>query len=99
MNKSDITGNDSSFLKTLAKHIATQLRKRGFCIVFEDDLERCWPSIQMSEAERESEIQRLAKSRRWSAKIVEGGFGTRAIFEKLEPDVVDYGGSPEMSSQ
>jgi muramoyltetrapeptide carboxypeptidase LdcA involved in peptidoglycan recycling len=75
----------TSFLKALAKHIATQLKKRGFCIVFEEDLERCWPSKQMSEAEREREIQRFAEAQRWSAKIVEGGLGTRAIFEELRP--------------
>ena len=76
------TNMQPSFLKTLAKHIAKQLKKRGFCIVFEDDLERCWPSNQMSEAERESEIQRFAESQRWSTKILEGGLGTRAIFEE-----------------
>ena len=84
MNEPKIGGNDSSSLKTLAKHITTQLKVRGFCIVFEEDLERCWPSNQMSEVERDSEIQRFAESQRWSAKIVEGGFGTRAIFEELE---------------
>ena len=85
MSESKITGDDSSFLKTLTKRIATQLKVRGFCIVFEEDLERCWPSNQMPEAERDSEIQRFAESQRWSVKIVEGGFGTRAIFEELEP--------------
>ena len=92
MNKSKITRSDSSFLITLIDHIEAQLLLRGFCIVFEDDLERCWPSNQMSEAERNSEIQRFAESQRWSAKIVDGGFGTRAIFEGLEPDALDYEG-------
>jgi hypothetical protein len=27
-------------LKTLAEHIAQQVEERGFCLVFEDDLER-----------------------------------------------------------
>ena len=92
MNESKITRSDSSFLKTLAKHIATQVEERGFCVVFEDDLERCWPSSDISDDERKSEIQRFAESQAWSATIVEGVFGTRAIFEGLEPDALDYEG-------
>ena len=93
MNESKITRNDSSFLKTLAEHIAAQLEKRGFCLVFEDELERCLPSNPMAEAERNSEIHRFAESQGWSATILDGAFGTRAIFQKLEPDAVDYEGS------
>jgi hypothetical protein len=98
MNESKITGNNSSFLKTLAKHIATQLEERGFCVVFEDDLKRCWPSNQMPEAERNSEIHRFAESQGWSATILDGVFGTRAIFEKRESGAVDYEGSPGVPS-
>ena len=54
--------SDPSFLKTLTKHIATQLEERGFCIVFEDDLERCWPSNQMPQEKRNREIHRFAES-------------------------------------
>lgn len=79
MSESKITRNDSSFLKTLAKHIEAQLEERAFCVVFEDDLKRCWPSNQMSQAERNSEIHRFAESQ-----------GTRAIFQKLEPGALDY---------
>ena len=85
MNESKITRNDSSFLKTLTKHIAAELDERGLCVVFEDDLKRCWLSNQMPEAERNSEIHRFAESQGWSATILDGVFGTRAIFEKLEP--------------
>jgi hypothetical protein len=60
-----ITGNDSSFLKTLAEHIAAQLDERAFCVVFEDKLERCWPSNPMAQAERNSEIQRFSESQGW----------------------------------
>jgi hypothetical protein len=90
MSESKITRNDSSFLKTLAKHIEAQLEERAFCVVFEDDLKRCWPSNQMSQAERNSEIHRFAESQGWSATILEGVFGTRAIFQKLEPGALDY---------
>jgi hypothetical protein len=44
-------------LKTLAKNVATHLRERAFCVVFEDDLDRCWPRRQMARAEREREIK------------------------------------------
>jgi hypothetical protein len=85
INQSKLPGDDSAFLKTLAKHIAAQLEERGFCVVFEDDLKRCWPSNQMPQAERNSEIHRFAESQGWSATILDGVFGTRAIFEKREP--------------
>jgi hypothetical protein len=98
MNESKITRNDSSFLKTLAKHIAAQLEERPFCVVFEDDLKRCWPSNPMAEAERNREIHGFAESHGWSAAILDGAFGRRAIFQRLEPDAVDYEGSPGVPS-
>jgi len=73
-------------LKILAEHIAQQLKERGFCVVFEGDLERCWPSSGMSEAERERKIQDFAESQGWTAAI-EAGFATIAIFEKPEPSI------------
>jgi hypothetical protein len=97
MNESKINGDDSSFLKTLAKYIETQLDERSFCVVFEDALNRSWPSKQMSQAERNSEIHRFAESQGWSATILEGVFGTRAIFQRLEPGAVeneDFPGVP-----
>jgi hypothetical protein len=87
-----MSGKDSSFLNALANHIAAHLEKRPFCVVFEDDLKRCWPSNPMEQAERNSEIHRFAESHGWSATILNGVFGTRAIFQRLEPDVVDYEG-------
>jgi hypothetical protein len=98
MNESKITGNDSSFLKALTNYIATQLDERAFCVVFEDDLKRCWPSTQMLREERNSEIHRFAESQGWSATILEGVFGTRAIFQRLEPGAVDYQDSPGVPS-
>ena len=94
MNESKKTGNDSSFLKALTNYIATQLEERPFCVVFEDDLKRCRPSTQMPQAERNDEIHRFAESHGWSATILEGAFGTRAIFQRLEPGAVDYEGTP-----
>ena len=71
-------------LKILTEYIAQQLKERGFCVVFEGDLERCWPSSGMSQAERERKIQDFAESQGWTAAIQAG---TRAIFERAEPSI------------
>jgi hypothetical protein len=75
-------------LKTLAEHIAQQLKERGFCVVFEHDLERCWPSSRMARAERQRKIQEFAESQGWTAAILDAGFGTRVIIRKLELGIV-----------
>jgi muramoyltetrapeptide carboxypeptidase LdcA involved in peptidoglycan recycling len=72
-------------LKTLTKYVAAQLEERAFCVVFENDLEHCWARKDTTRAKRERDIQSFAESQGWTAAIVEGGFGTRAIFRKLEP--------------
>ena len=77
----------AKLLGILAEHIAQQLKERGFCVVFEHDLERCWPSSGMSRAEREREIQDFAESQGWTAEILDAGFVTRTIFRSLEPGV------------
>jgi hypothetical protein len=69
-------------MKTLTKHVGAQLEERAFCVVFEDDLERCWPSMKMARSVRESEIHCFAESQGWIAAILEGEFGMRAIFSK-----------------
>jgi hypothetical protein len=74
-------------LKILAEQIAQQLKERGFCVVFEHDLERCWPSSGMSRSERERKIQDFAESQGWTAAILEAGFITRAIFQRPEPRI------------
>jgi hypothetical protein len=81
-------------LKTLAECIALQLQEREFCVIFDRDLERCWPSSRMARAEREREIQSFAESPGWTAAIVEGGFGVRAIFQAGTGDCLITGGSP-----
>jgi len=69
-------------MKTLTKHVGAQLEERAFCVVFEGDLERCWPSRKMARSARESEIHTFAESQGWIAEILEGDFGMRAIFSK-----------------
>jgi hypothetical protein len=78
----------SAALKTLSKCIALQLREREFCVIFDRDLERCWPSSRMARAEREREIQSFAESQGWTAAIGDTGFGTRAVFHRLKSGAV-----------
>ena len=88
-------------LKILAEHIEQQFKERGFCVVFEHDLERRWPSSEMSQAEREKKIRDFAESQGWTAAI-QAGFATRAIFQKAEPGIEAESttiSGPEMSSQ
>ena len=66
----------------LARHIEQCLSKRGFCVVFEDELERCWPSEKIDLGDREETIQSFAKSHGWIVSVLNSDFGgTRAIFE------------------
>jgi hypothetical protein len=68
-------------MDTLAKHIERDLKEREFCVVFEDELERCWRNEKMERGEREKEIQTFAKLRGWSASIINTDSGLiRAIF-------------------
>jgi hypothetical protein len=69
-------------LKKLAEHVAANLEERAFCVVFEEDLNRCWPRRAIAVSEREREIQNFADSQGWTATIIEGEFGSRAIFFK-----------------
>ncbi len=74
-------------LKILTEHITQQLEERGFCVVLDSDLERCWPSSRMAQAEQERKIQDFAESQGWTAAILDAGFITRAIFQKPEPGI------------
>jgi hypothetical protein len=55
-------GLTHSDMKILAKHVAARLEDRSFCVVFEGDLERCWPRKEIA-PERERKIQAFAESR------------------------------------
>ena len=69
-------------LETLAKHIEQSLRERGFCVVLEDELERCWPSEKIDREDREQQIQTFAKLHGWMVSILDADSGAkRAIFE------------------
>ena len=76
------TGSGSDyFMEILAKHVEQQLKRRGFCVVFEDEVERCWPMEKLGPMERKRQIEVFAESRGWNAFIHNSDFGpTRAIF-------------------
>ena len=71
-------------MDTLAKHIEQQLKDREFSVVFEDELERCWPQKRLKRAERERQIQAFAESHGWSAAILDSDSGPRAIFLEVK---------------
>ena len=64
----------------LAKRIGRDLEERHFCVVFEDEIERCWPKEKLVQMEREEEIQAFAESHGWNASIHNSEGLTRAIF-------------------
>ena len=67
----------------LAKHIERSLKERTFCVVFEDDLERCWPNEKIEDAEREKQIHAFAKSHGWIVSTLNTDSGVlRAIFSE-----------------
>ena len=67
----------------LAKNIGQSLKERGFCVVFEDEWERCWRSEKMDHGDREKQIQTFAKSHGWIVSILDTDSGViRAIFER-----------------
>jgi hypothetical protein len=64
----------------LARRIRRDLEERHFCVVFEDEVERCWPREELELLERDRQIQAFAKSHGWNASIHNSEGFTRAIF-------------------
>jgi len=67
-------------METLTKRIEHDLEERHFCVVFEDEVERCWPKEKLDQMEREEEIHAFAKPRGCNAFIYNSEGLTRAIF-------------------
>jgi len=77
----DFQANQVLGLETLARHIKGNFKKWSFCVVFEDELERYWPTEKINDSERESQIQAFAKSHGWIAFMHKNDFERpRAIF-------------------
>jgi len=69
-------------MEELVKHIERSLRERGFCVVLEDDVERCWPSGKINRADREKDIESFAESHGWIVSIFDADSGgIRAMFK------------------
>ncbi len=71
-------------LQALTQLVTERLKSKKFCTVFESDLERCWPTEKAIRLERESKIHAFAKSRGWTAHILDPGI--RVTFRKAVPD-------------
>ena len=56
-------------LEALAKHIERRLKERPFCVVFEDETQRCWPQRKLIRTELDGQIQVFANSHGWSVSI------------------------------
>ena len=67
----------------LVRHIERSLDERGFCLIFEDELERCWPNEEFNRADREEQIDTFSKSHGWVVTILTTDSGVmRAMFAR-----------------
>ena len=70
-------------MDTLTEHIERRLKEREFCLVFEKELERYWPSQKIDPTERENQIQTFAKSHGWNASVLNTDSGlVRVLFTR-----------------
>ena len=69
---------------TLAKFVRERIEKRKYCMVFERQLEPCWPAEKVKSAARtarERKIRAFAKANGWTAEIHDPGLGV--VFKKV----------------
>jgi hypothetical protein len=60
----------------LARLIRERIEKRTYCMIFESQLERCWPAEKVKNAvrkAREKAIRAFAKANGWTAEIHDPG--------------------------
>jgi hypothetical protein len=68
----------------LAKFVRERIEKRKYCMVFESQLECCWPAEKVKTAARtarEKKIRAFAKANGWTAEIHDPGLSV--IFKKI----------------
>jgi hypothetical protein len=68
----------------LAKFVRERVEKRKYCMVFESQLELCWPAEKVKSAARtarEKKIRAFAKANGWIAEIHDPGLSV--IFKKI----------------
>jgi len=73
--------SDDVDLEALTKHIRERLGTSKFCIVFENELERVWPTDNALREKRAALIHAYAKEKGWSATVSDPGM--RVTFRKL----------------
>jgi hypothetical protein len=68
----------------LAKFVRERVEKRKYCMIFESQLEPCWPAEKVKTAPRiarEKKIHAFAKANGWIAVIHDPGLSV--IFRKI----------------
>jgi hypothetical protein len=68
----------------LAKFVRERLEKRKYCMVFESQLEPCWPAEKIKSAARiarEKKIREFAKANDWTAVLHDPGLSV--TFKKI----------------
>ena len=73
--------SDDVDLEALTNHIRERLGTSKFCIVFENELERVWPTDSALREKRAALIQAYAKENGWSATVSDPGM--RVTFRKV----------------
>jgi hypothetical protein len=68
----------------LPKFVRERIDKRKYCMIFESQLEPCWPAEKVKSAARtarEKKIRAFAKANGWIAEILDPDL--RVIFKKI----------------
>jgi len=68
----------------LAKFVRERVEKRKYCMVFERQLEPCWPAERIksaAQAAREEKIRAFARANGWTAVIHDPGISV--TFKKI----------------
>jgi hypothetical protein len=73
-------------LDILLRHINERLLTRKFCMVFEHDLQRVWPTPERERAKRAAAIEAFARAHGFSATIHDPGI--RVTFRRLPSIIV-----------
>jgi hypothetical protein len=65
----------------LYRHIDERLRGRKYCVVFENELQRVWPTEKRERAKRAAAIETFARVHGFTAKIHDPGI--RVTFRRI----------------
>jgi hypothetical protein len=68
-------------MDALYRHIDERLRARNYCVVFENELQRVWPTEKRERAKRAAAIEAFARSHGLSATIHDPGI--RVTFRRI----------------